>query len=283
MNSVLDFQKMKNLHTKISVVTCYDYWSAKIIAESDIDCILVGDSASMVMHGYSSTVFATVEMMVPHIRAVAKATDRKFIIGDLPFGSYRKGIVEVMNAVEKFMRAGAHAVKLEGLFGNEDIIKHLINSGVPVMGHLGFTPQSIHRIGGCCVQGKDQQASQQMVEHALSLEDLGCFAIVLECIPANLAKIITDKLIIPTIGIGAGPHVSGQVLVLQDLLGMNNIFKPKFLKTYLDGYSLIKNALNEYDEEVKAEQFPSVEHCYDLHPCAGFPASCGNDENENKK
>jgi len=260
--NIVDFQKMKNTNTKISMVTCYDYWSARIIAETNIDCILVGDSLAMVMHGHATTIPATIEIIALHTQAVVKGAQNKFIIGDLPFCSYRKSLSNTMYAVEKIMQAGANVVKLEGVDGNESVINHIVHSGVPVMGHIGMRPQSIHQLGGFCVQGKDQASAETLIDQALRLEKAGCFAIVLECIPNKVAKNITEKLTIPTIGIGAGPDVSGQVLVLHDLLGMYDTFKAKFVKSYINGYSLIQNALNEYNKEVKQRQFPSQQHCY---------------------
>lgn len=258
-----DFQFMKENSKKISMVTCYDYWSAYIISESQIDCILVGDSLAMVMYGYSTTIPATVAIMAQHIQAVVKGAPNKFLIGDMPFCSYRKGLTTSMTSIEKLMQSGANAVKLEGADGNLKLIRHVIKSGVPVMGHLGLTPQSIHTIGGFKVQGKDQSAADKLKEDAKALADAGCFALVLECVPSNLAKEITNSIIIPTIGIGAGPYTSGQVLVLQDLLGMNNQFKPKYLKKFLNGFELIKDALNNFNQEVKTSVFPNTEeHCY---------------------
>ncbi len=258
-----DFQKMKDKNQKITMVTSYDHWSAQIIANSDIDSILVGDSVAMVMYGHTHTLPATVDLMAQHIAAVAKGAPNKFIIGDMPFCSNRKGLVETMNAVEKIMRAGAHAIKIEGADGNLELIQHIVTSGIPVMGHLGLTLQSIHSLGGFKIQGKNQQAAEKIKQDAIQLEKAGCFSIVLECMPTDVAKTITDSLTIPTIGIGAGPYTSGQVLVLQDMLGMNSNFKPKFLKNYLNGTELIQNALNQYAQEVKSAAFPHLEiHCY---------------------
>lgn len=261
--NVLDFHKMKQNHQKISMVTCYDFWSAQIISQTNINCILVGDSAAMVVHGHKTTLPATVDMMIQHIEAVAKGAPNKFIIGDLPFCSYRKGLEHTMNTVDSIMKAGCQAIKLEGADDNANIIQHIVKSGIPVMGHLGLTPQSVHSLGGFKVQGKNEKAANDILTAAKMLEDAGCFSIVLECIPYRLAKTITETLSIPTIGIGAGPHTSGQVLVLQDLLGFQNQMQPKFLKTYLQGFDLIKDSLNLYDEEVKNATFPSQEHCYE--------------------
>lgn len=260
MNTV-DFTAAKN-KKKLSLVTCYDYCFAKIIDETDIDAILVGDSLAMTMHGYNTTLPATVDLITLHVKAVARGITKKLIIGDLPFLSYRKGLRATMDAVEKIMQAGAHAVKLEGATDNPRLIKHIVNSGVPVMGHLGMTPQSIHHFGGFRVQGKNADAESNLIAQAKLLEDVGCFATVLECIPMHLAKIITATITIPTIGIGAGVHVDGQILVLQDLLGIFTEFKPKFVKTYLPGFDLIKEALNHYNNDVKNTQFPTDEYSY---------------------
>ena len=258
-----DFQFMKENNKKISMITCYDYWSACIISQSQIDCILVGDSLAMVMYGYSTTLSATVPMMAQHIQAVVKGAPNKFLIGDMPFCSYRKDLTASMTSIEKLMQSGANAIKLEGADGNLKLIHHIIKSGIPVIGHLGLTPQSIHAIGGFKVQGKNQSAADKLKKDAKALADAGCFALVLECVPSNLAKEITNSIVIPTIGIGAGPHTSGQVLVLQDLLGMNSQFKPKYLKKFLNGFELIKDALNDFNKEVKASAFPNIEeHCY---------------------
>jgi 3-methyl-2-oxobutanoate hydroxymethyltransferase len=266
MMNIHDFQKKRNDNIKITMVTCYDYWSAKILAKTDIDCILVGDSLVMVMHGASTTIPATVDLMCIHTTAVSRGAENKFIIGDLPFGSYRQGIPVAMHAITRIMQAGAHAIKLEGGIENEALIKHVVASGIPVMGHIGLTPQSIHQLGGYKIQGKTKNGAQLLLEQALVLEQAGCFAIVLECLPSQLAARITEKLTIPTIGIGAGPDVGGQVLVLQDLLGLYEIegTQPKFIKTYLKGQSLIERAVNEYLTEVKTSKFPSVEHCYKM-------------------
>lgn len=261
--SIHDFQARKQKGEKLTMVTCYDYCFASIMNHSNVDCILVGDSLAMVMHGYPTTLNATVELMEHHVRAVAKGAPHKYIIGDLPFCSYRKSLSQTIEAVETLMRAGAHAVKLEGADGNLEAVRHIVDSGVPVMGHLGLTPQSLHALGGFKVQGRRPEAAQKIFEDAKALEAAGCFALVLECVPADLAQEITDALTIPTIGIGAGPHTSGQVLVLHDLLGLSQSFKPKFLKTYLNGFDLVREALNAYDSEVKKTVYPNLkEHCY---------------------
>ncbi len=261
--NIFDFQKMKDQHQKISMTTCYDFWSAQIIAQSNIDCILVGDSAAMVMHGHKTTLPATIDMMIQHCEAVVKGAPNKFIIGDMPFCSYRKGLENTMNAIDGMMKAGSHAIKLEGAGDNVPVIEHIVKSGIPVMGHLGLTPQSVRTLGGFKVQGKTQETAKAIIDQALSLQEAGCFALVLECVPYHLAKTITEQLTIPTIGIGAGPYTSGQVLVLQDLLGFNH-HKPKFLKTYASGFELIQSSLNQFNNEVKNNTFPNIhEHCYE--------------------
>ncbi|WP_374034200.1 3-methyl-2-oxobutanoate hydroxymethyltransferase [Bdellovibrio bacteriovorus] len=262
MKTILDFQDKKSKKQKISMITCYDYSFARIVADSDIDCILVGDSLAMVMLGHSTTLDVSASVMAHHTAAVVRGAGDKFVIADLPFMSYRKGLTANMTAVEKVMKAGAHAVKLEGAAGNLKLVRHLVDSGVPVMGHLGLTPQSVNQLGGFKVQGRDEKAQKKILEGALQLQDAGAFSVVLECVPSKLAKEITAALEIPTIGIGAGVDCDGQVLVLQDMLGMNQGFKPKFVKTYLDGFNTIKGALNQYHQEVSAETFPTEKESY---------------------
>lgn len=262
MKTIQDFQIMKSEKKKISLVTCYDYWSARIIDESDIDAVLVGDSAAMVMHGFETTVNAELEMMCYHIEAVKRGLKNKFLIGDLPFLAHRKNLNYLMESVDRFMKAGAQAVKIEGADGNLEMIEHLVKSGVPVMGHLGLTPQSVHQLGGFKLQGKDELAAKKIFQDSLLLQQAGCFSIVLEMIPAEAAKKITDELEIPTIGIGAGTFTSGQVLVLHDLLGLDKNFNPKFVRKYLDGYDLIKTALNNFNKDIKEEKFPGINESY---------------------
>src|SRR5882672_6506153 len=223
--NVLDFQKMKDEGRKISMVTCYDYSSARAVAESSIDCILVGDSVAMTMHGFSNTLSATTPMMALHTAAVARGAPSKFIVADLPFLTYRKGLKEAMDSVHDLMSAGAHAVKLEGVRGHAEIVRHIVESGVPVMGHLGLTPQSINLLGGMKVQARTDAMVEILAGQARELEEAGCFSLVLECAPPAAARKVTGSLTIPTIGIGAGASVSGQVLVYQDVLGLNRGFK----------------------------------------------------------
>lgn len=260
--NVLEFQKKKLNHEKITMLTCYDYTSARLMANSKVDCLLVGDSAAMTMHGFANTLAASVEMMALHTAAVVRGAPNKFIIGDLPFLSYRQALNENIAAVKILMQAGTQAVKLEGAAGNLDLIKHLVESGVPVMGHLGLTPQAIHALGGFKVQGKTLDAEQQLLQDAQSLEAAGCFAIVLECVPGTLANNITHSLKIPTIGIGAGSGTDGQVLVFQDLLGLNTEFKPKFVKHFINGAEIFISGINTFVDEVKEGVFPQHEHSY---------------------
>lgn len=262
MISINDFKKYKDDNKKISVITCYDFTSAKIVSETDVDCVLVGDSSAMVMHGYETTVNANIEMMAYHVNAVARGLKNKFIIADLPFLQHRRGYDRLINSVDQLMKCGANSVKIEGAGDNVQLIQYVVNSGVPVMGHLGLTPQSIHQLGGYKVQGKNGHDTNKLIEAAKSLEDAGCFAIVLELIPSEAAKKITDAITIPTIGIGAGSYTSGQVLVFQDMLGLNTGFEPKFLRKYLNGFELIRDAINNYNLDVKNIDFPSQEESY---------------------
>jgi 3-methyl-2-oxobutanoate hydroxymethyltransferase len=259
---IQDFGQKKSAGQKISMITCYDYSFARILNETEIDCLLVGDSAAMTMHGYSSTLNASVNLMTLHTAAVAKGAPKKFIVGDMPFLSYRKGLSENVTAAGKIMKAGAHALKLEGAKGNLELVRHLVDSGIPVMGHLGLTPQSVNQLGGYKVQGKLQKEQDDIYKDSLALEKAGCFSLVLECVPASLAKKISENLAIPTIGIGAGVNCDGQVLVLQDMLGMNMNFKPKFLRTYFAGVQNLQKAFNQYHQDVIGKKFPDDSESY---------------------
>jgi 3-methyl-2-oxobutanoate hydroxymethyltransferase len=260
--NVLDFQTRKRDHEKISMVTCYDYWSAQILERTDIDCLLVGDSLAMVMHGYDSTVYADVDLMALHIKAVARGAPGKFIVGDMPFLATRKGLEPTMDAVQTLMQAGANAVKIEGEAGQAELIAHVVESGVPVMAHLGLTPQSVHGFGGHKVQGRSDAAAEELLASARAVADAGCFALVLECVPAKLAACISRSIDIPTIGIGAGPETDGQVLVLHDMLGMNPDFKPKFLRHYASGFDVVSDAVNRFHQETRHGCFPSRSESY---------------------
>lgn len=260
--SVLDFPARKAAREKISMVTCYDYTSAGVLNGTDVDTLLVGDSLAMVMHGFDSTVHATVDLMALHVAAVARGAPNKFIIGDMPFLAVRKGLKDAMDGVQQLMQAGAHSVKIEGEKGQLELMAHIVDSGVPVMGHLGLTPQSVHGLGGHKVQGKAEAEAKALLEASRRLEDAGCFALVLECVPVDLAREITRSISIPTIGIGAGPHTDGQVLVLQDMMGMNPGFKPKFLKHYADGHGILTEAVNRFDAEIRHGCFPTARESY---------------------
>jgi 3-methyl-2-oxobutanoate hydroxymethyltransferase len=262
MKSILDFSKKKENKQSISMVTCYDYTFAKILNASEIDCVLVGDSVAMTQHGFSTTVNATMDMMLMHIQAVSRGLNNKFLIGDLPFLSYRRGLSHAMKAISAIMQAGAQAVKLEGAEGNLALIEHVVASGVPVMGHIGLTPQLLHQMGGYKIQGRDQKIAEKLLTEAKKLELSGCFAIVLECVVSDVAKKITESLNIPTIGIGSGVYTDGQVLVLQDLLGLNTDFQPKFVKKYIEGEKIVLQALNQFHQEVSMHDFPTEEHSF---------------------
>ncbi|MCU0232868.1 MAG: 3-methyl-2-oxobutanoate hydroxymethyltransferase [Thermoanaerobaculales bacterium] len=259
---VQDFARRKREGVPISMVTCYDSWSAALIAATDIDCVLVGDSLAMVVYGHPNTLPADVATMAAHTAAVRRGAPQLFVVGDLPFLSYRKGLEAAVEAAGALMRAGANAVKLEGAAGNLELVRHLVESGVPVMGHLGLTPQSVNLLGGFKVQGRGEAAAAALLSQARELAAAGCFALVLEAVPAELAAAVTAELAIPTIGIGAGARVDGQVLVLQDLLGITTAFRPKFVRTWLDGSGLIRDALQAYHRDVTSRAFPNGEESY---------------------
>ena len=260
--NILKLPERKRRLDKLVMVTCYDYTSARIVEQSDVDMILVGDSAAMVMHGHPNTLPITIDVMAWHVAAVRKGAPRKFVVADLPFLSYRKSLSETMDAVGKVMQAGAEAVKLEGIAGNAETIMHIVQSGVPVMGHIGLTPQSVNGLGGFHVQGGSAPERQRLKSEALACQAAGCFALVLECVPETLAAEITAALNIPTIGIGAGAQTDGQVLVMHDLLGLNQDFKPKFVRQYLDGRQQWLNAFNAYARDVRDGTFPAQEERY---------------------
>jgi len=265
-----DFLSAKARGQRLSMVTCYDYTFARLLRASAVDAILVGDSAAMVVHGYPSTLSATVDLMRVHTEAVARgvstgdspAPGGKFVVTDMPFLSFRKGVPAALDAAQALMTAGAHAVKLEGVDGHEDVIQRLTQSGIPVMGHLGLQPQSVRAYGGFRVQGRAAAAAREITRQARTLEELGAFAMVLECIPASLAREVTASVRIPTIGIGAGDGCDGQILVLQDLLGLNIDFHPRFARPFLDGSHRVLDALAEFDRAVKSGAFPAAEESY---------------------
>jgi 3-methyl-2-oxobutanoate hydroxymethyltransferase len=264
MITVPEFKKRKEQKSRLSMITCYDASFAKILAESPIDILLIGDSSAMVMQGFDSTIHSDVESIAYHTAAVARGTliKPKFIVADMPFLSTRKSREFGMLAAEKLLKAGAHAVKIEGVRGNEDLIGYLTESGIPVMGHLGLTPQFVNAFGGMKVQAKTPEEQDVLLNDAKKFEELGAFSLVLECVPSSIAKKITAGLKIPTIGIGAGADCDGQVLVLQDLLGFNPGFKPKFLKTYLNSYELFQGAFARFHEEVQGGAYPTDKESY---------------------
>jgi 3-methyl-2-oxobutanoate hydroxymethyltransferase len=260
--NILKLPELKQRQEKIVMVTCYDYTSACIIQQAGIDMILVGDSAAMVMHGHSTTLPADADTMAVHVAAVKRGAPDQFIVADMPFLSFRKTLSEGMDTVEKLMKAGAHAVKLEGVRGNEELIRHISESGVPVMGHLGLTPQSVNQMGGFTVQGRSQADRERLKTEALACQAAGCFSLVLECVPETLAAEITHTLRIPVIGIGAGAETDGQVLVMHDLLGLTTDFKPRFVRRYLEGHRLFLDAFKHYAEDVRSGKFPASEERY---------------------
>ena len=256
------FLQAKKEQRKLSMVTCYDYSFARLVSQTSIDGILVGDSAAMVMHGYPSTLSANLDILCMHTAAVARGAPEKLIVADMPFLSYRKGVNAALDTAQALMNAGAHAVKLEGVAGHEDVIQRMSQSGIPVMGHIGLQPQSIHQYGGYKVQGRDEETATRIAEEAKTLERLGAFSLVLECIPAVLAKEISGSLRIPTIGIGAGGGCDGQILVLQDLLGLNTGFEPKFVRHFAEGAQMVCRAIGAFDAAVKDGTFPSTKESY---------------------
>lgn len=254
---------MKNKGEKISMLTAYDYTMAKIVDGSGIDVILVGDSASNVMAGHETTLPITLDQMIYHAASVVRAIDRSLVVVDLPFGSYQSDPKEALRSAIRIMKeSGAHAVKLEGGKEIKESIKRILNAGIPVMGHLGLTPQSIYKFGTYTVRAKEEEEAEKLIEDALLLEKKGCFAIVMEKIPAKLARTVAEKLTIPIIGIGAGNGVDGQVLVTHDMLGMTHEFNPRFLRRYLDLYADMSKAFSQYIEDVKSGDFPNDKEQY---------------------
>jgi 3-methyl-2-oxobutanoate hydroxymethyltransferase len=254
---------MKANGEKISMLTAYDYTMAKIVDGAGVDVILVGDSASNVMAGHETTLPITLDQMIYHASSVVRAIYRALIVVDLPFGSYQSDPKEALRSAIRIMKeSGAHSVKLEGGKEIKESIKRILNAGIPVMGHLGLTPQSIYKFGTYTVRAKEEQEAERLLEDAKMLERIGCFAIVLEKIPANLAKQVAESVSIPIIGIGAGPDVDGQVLVLHDMLGMTHEFNPRFLRRYLNLYDDMTTAISQYVDDVKTLDFPNENEQY---------------------
>ena len=251
-------KKMKEQGEKISMITSYDYSMASIVDGAGIDIILVGDSAANVMAGHKTTLPITLDQMIYHASSVVRGVERAFVVCDMPFGTYQGDPITALHSAVRIMKeSGADGVKLEG--GEEiiDSVKKILTAGIPVMGHLGLTPQSVHQLGGYSVQAKEEAAAEKLIADAKLLEEAGCFAVVLEKIPAALAKRVSEALTIPTIGIGAGGATDGQVLVVHDMLGITNDFSPRFLRRYADLHGIMSEAIEHYVSDVKAKDFPN--------------------------
>ena len=256
-------QRLKSNNEKISMITAYDFSFAKLFDNAGIDVILVGDSASNVMAGHESTLPITLDQMIYHASSVIRGTNRALVVVDLPFGTYQSNSeVALASAVRIMKETGGHAVKMEGGEEVVESIKRIVSAGIPVMGHLGLTPQSIHKFGTYSVRAKEEAEASKLRCDALALQEAGCFAVVLEKIPASLAQQVTESLEIPTIGIGAGMHCSGQVLVMHDMLGINTEFKPRFLRTYLNMAEQVTDAVKRYITDVKEKFFPNESEQY---------------------
>ncbi len=256
-------QEMKNRGEKIAMLTAYDYSMAKIIDSSLVDVILVGDSASNVMAGHETTLPITLDQMIYHAASVIRAVKRALVVVDLPFGTYQGDSGEALRSAIRIMKeAGAHAVKLEGGREVKESVDRILSAGIPVMGHLGLTPQSIYKFGTYTVRAKAEEEAKKLVDDARLLADCGCFGLVLEKIPAALAKEVSTSIPIPTIGIGAGPDTDGQVLVMQDMLGINKEFKPRFLRRYADLDAVVSEAVRTYVSDVKSKAFPNEDEKY---------------------
>jgi 3-methyl-2-oxobutanoate hydroxymethyltransferase len=254
---------MKKQGEKISMLTAYDYSMAKIVDAAKVDVILVGDSASNVMAGHETTLPITLDQMIYHASSVIRAVQRALVVVDLPFGSYQSDPKEALRSAIRIMKeSGAHAVKLEGGIEIKESVKRILNAGIPVMGHLGLTPQSIYKFGTYTVRAKEKEEAAKLMEDAKLLEKMGCFSIVLEKIPAALTKKVSESISIPTIGIGGGRHADGQVLVIHDLLGMTHEFNPRFLRRYMNLYDEMSEAISNYVKDVKTLDFPSEEEQY---------------------
>jgi len=283
--TIHELRRMKDAGEKISMVTAYDATAARLVAAAGVDAVLVGDSVGMAVQGHDSTLPVTLDQMVYHSAMVRRGLEREggrpHLVGDLPFGTYQASADEAVKAAMRLAaEGGAEAVKLEGGAEFEEVIRRIVRAGVPVMGHIGLTPQSVHKMGGYVVQGKDSDKAQQILRDARALEAAGCYAVVLECIPAELARIVTSQLRIPTIGIGAGPHVDGQVLVYTDLLGMDLTFTPKFAKHYAEVGMMVRDAVSAYVGEVKSRAFPADEHSFHSASVRLVPAPVEDDHEE---
>ncbi len=256
-------RKMKFDKEKITMLTAYDFTTAKMVDAGGVETILVGDSAANVMAGFETTLPITLDQMIYHTQCVVRGVERALVVADLPFGTYQSNPEKALESAVRMMKeGGAHAIKIEGGKEIEDSIKKIVNAGIPVMGHLGLTPQSIYQFGTYKVRAKEEAEAEKLIADCKLLEDIGCFAIVLEKIPAELAKKATESITIPTIGIGAGQNCDGQVLVYHDMVGMNQGFSPKFLRRYLDLYTEITGAVSQYVKDVKNAEFPNDSESY---------------------
>lgn len=265
--TIHELRRMKGAGEKIAVVTAYDATSARLVDKGGVDVVLVGDSVGMVMQGHESTLPVTLDQMIYHCasvrRGLARSNSRAHLVGDMPFGSYQASPDEaVKNAMRMVAEGGVEAVKLEGGSEFAEVIGRIVRAGIPVMGHIGLTPQSVHKMGGYVVQGRDGEKAQKLIQDAHALEAAGCYAVVLECIPAELARLVSSQLGIPTIGIGAGVHTDGQVLVYHDLLGLETEFKPRFVKRFAELGPAAVAGVEAYVAEVKAGSFPAEEHSF---------------------
>jgi 3-methyl-2-oxobutanoate hydroxymethyltransferase len=267
--SINEIRDMKKRGEKIVMMTAYDYPSARLVEEAGAEMILVGDTLGMVVLGYDSTVPVTMEDMIHHTKAVARGTKRALVVGDMPFMSYQLGWQDAMTNAARFMKeAGCGAVKLEGGVRSAETVRKLVEAGIPVMGHIGLTPQSVNQFGGFKVQGKTPAAAVQLMHDAQALEQAGAFAIVLELVPAPLAELLTERLSVPTIGIGAGVHCDGQVQVFHDLLGLYEAFVPKHTRRYAEVGATIREAVSQYARDVKSGAFPTAKESFKMDPAA---------------
>ncbi|MGN1481658.1 3-methyl-2-oxobutanoate hydroxymethyltransferase [Porcipelethomonas sp.] len=263
--TVATILKQKSSHDRITMLTAYDYSTARLIDESGIDMILVGDSLGMVVLGYEDTLSVTMEDMIHHTAAVARGAKNAFVVSDMPFMSYQTSVYDAVVNAGRLMKEGrANAVKLEGGTEFSEHIKAIVNASIPVVGHIGMTPQSVNKFGGFTVQGRDKETAEKIIKDAKAVEQAGAFAVVMECVPDKLAAYITEILSIPVIGIGAGAECDGQVLVYQDMLGMYSDFTPKFVKKYAEIGNSMKEAFSKYIEEVKSGKFPDKKHTFTL-------------------
>lgn len=265
-NTSVTFKEAKLNKDKLTMLTAYDYSTAKLIDEAGINGILVGDSLGMVCLGYEDTLSVTMEDMIHHSAAVARGAKNSLVVTDMPFMSYQTSVYDAVVNAGRLMKEGrAQAVKLEGGSEFAEHIRAIVNSSIPVMAHIGLTPQSVNAFGGFKVQGKDEERAKKLIEDALAVQEAGAFAVVLECVPDGLSKLITEKLSIPTIGIGAGADCDGQILVYQDMLGMYSDFVPKFVKQFAHIGNEMKSAFNDYISEVKSGTFPAEKHCFKMN------------------